>query len=453
MQLIEIYMPSLDLYVRYRVLPPARVDEYVEGLNPLDADTYMQAVLEMAVENLSTDVAEYLAGASDEDGVKAVSTIYNGCVMLNPGFDIGCWLDISEPPIKMRKRIKKFTESESTKPPLTRTFTMSKASFSGLAPYLEQKIVGQSEAVATVSSALKRAAAGISDPNAPLGVFMFSGASGTGKTQLAKELQKYLFGDHPIVRIDCGEYQHKHENQKLGGAPPAYVGHENGGYLTESMKANPKTVVLLDEVEKAHRDIWDTFLRVFDEGVMVDGQGNEVSFKDAIIIMTTNLGNRQMVDDLGEKKVGFIHVDSFNESKYERYANDRIKKHFRPEFLNRIDKIVHFNYLNQEDLRNIAAIEMDKLDERLSESGYVLNYADSVLDLLAGDSLDPVEGARVITRLRRDLVEDRISDVLLERGKMPNGTNIDLACEGGQLIVEIRRPHKEEPKELSVSDV
>lgn len=433
MQLIQIYNHELDAPVQYRVYPPQEIKAFIDDLDYEDQDEFVQLVLKKIVGNLNTEVAVALSAFEDKrQAIEAVHSIYNGCVMLNPGLNIDAWNEIS--------RTTSFREQKPQLEEPKRRSKLSATKIKGLSGFLRSRIVGQDEAIDLVASALKRSAAGISTPEKPLGVFLFSGASGTGKTQLAKELQKYLFeGD--IIRMDCGEFQHKHENQKILGAPPSYVGHASGGALSERMKENPKTVVLLDEVEKAHKDIWDTFLRVFDEGILIDGKGDTVSFRDAIIIMTTNLGNKTMVEDFASHGVGFTK-QAFSVDDYERYADKEIRKYFRPEFINRIDKVVYFNYLGVDDLQAIASLLMSELEARVRDLGIILQYSDSLIEYLAGNELDPVEGARSVTSKIRNTIEDKLSDLLLDQGPFETDSVIHLGYDKSDLVIEVRNPDK-----------
>jgi ATP-dependent Clp protease ATP-binding subunit ClpA len=253
----------------------------------------------------------------------------HGSIMLNPGLDLDNWVNMAydggsnmDPfpfdqdaeltsqqfldTIKnFRKKYPKLDDEDfpfgdfkkQAKQPKPKQITKQK--FLGLESYLKNSIIGQEQAIQTIVSALKRSQVGLNDENRPLGVFLFAGSSGVGKTHLANSLHKYLFGgEYPMVRIDCGEFQHKHENQKLIGSPPGYVGHDEGGQLVNLVKKYPSTVVLLDEVEKAHPDLWNTFLRVFDDGILTDGKGDIVNFRNTIVIMTTNLGNDKTADHL-----------------------------------------------------------------------------------------------------------------------------------------------------------
>jgi len=329
---------------------------------------------------------------------------------------------------------------------------MSRQKFLGLENHLLGNVIGQEEAVDSVVSALKRSQVGLNDKNRPLGIFLFAGSSGVGKTHLASTLHKYLFGEeYPMVRIDCGEFQHKHENQKLIGSPPGYVGHDEGGQLVNLVKRNPYTVVLLDEVEKAHVDMWNTFLRVFEDGVLTDGKGEEVSFLNTVIIMTTNLGNEKTVDYLLSGGTGFAkninHKTSTTQmpakEMVEKNTLDAVRKHFRPEFINRLDKIIVFNHLDRSNLEKIAELEMSIIMDKLSKKGYSVNYTDEVISALLDKGVDSVKGARGLAQVRREKMEDQLADILIKSAP-PRGTIFEISYkdEGDNFIFTLKKPSK-----------
>ena len=329
---------------------------------------------------------------------------------------------------------------------------ISRQKFLGLEGHLLNNIIGQEEAVDSVVSALKRSQVGLNDKNRPLGIFLFAGSSGVGKTHLASTLHKYLFSEeYPMVRIDCGEFQHKHENQKLIGSPPGYVGHDEGGQLVNLVKKNPHTVVLLDEVEKAHADMWNTFLRVFEDGVLTDGKGEEVSFLNTVIIMTTNLGNEKTVDYLLSGGTGFAkninHKTSTTQmpakEMVEKNTLDAVRKHFRPEFINRLDKIIVFNHLDRSNLEKIAELEMSIIMDKLSKKGYSINYTDEVISALLDKGVDSVKGARGLAQIRREKMEDQLADILIKSAP-PRGTIFEISYkdESDNFIFTLKKPSK-----------
>jgi ATP-dependent Clp protease ATP-binding subunit ClpC len=254
-----------------------------------------------------------------------------------------------------------------------------------------------------------------------------------------------------MVRIDCGEFQHKHENQKLIGSPPGYVGHDEGGQLVNLVKKNPYTVVLLDEVEKAHADMWNTFLRVFEDGVLTDGKGEEVSFLNTVIIMTTNLGNEKTVDYLLSGGTGFAkninHKTSTTQmpakEMVEKNTLDAVRKHFRPEFINRLDKIIVFNHLDRSNLEKIAELEMSIIMDKLSKKGYSINYTDEVISALLDKGVDTVKGARGLAQVRREKMEDQLADILIKSAP-PRGTIFEISYkdESDNFIFTLKKPSK-----------
>ena len=393
--------------------------------------------------------------------------------MLNPGLDIDMWLqiaytgesdsyndldeDISTAFIESLKKRAKFPKIDMDDFPFdTKTKTqpkikqISKQKYLGLQSHLKSNVIGQDNAIDAIVSSLRRSQAGLSDNDRPLGVFLFAGSSGVGKTHLANVLHKYLFGnEYPMVRIDCGEYQHKHENQKLIGSPPGYVGHDEGGQLVNVIKQHPSIVVLLDEVEKAHPDLWHTFLRVFDNGVLTDAKGELVNFKNAIIIMTTNLGNDKTTEHLLGSGTGFNKDVNYktgtkkipDRSILERNTNDAIKKHFKPEFLNRLDKVVIFNYLSETDCETIAELEMSIVAEKMKKKGFSFEYNSSVIEGLIDKGIDSVKGARGLSQIRREQIESPLADSIVNTG-IPRGSIFQLYYENDIFKFDVKKPSK-----------
>jgi len=442
LRVYEIYIPELNRYVKFKVLPPEEIKKIMDDISDYDPSEHMRTVVENFVYNMRHDVVDALKLLSDEAGELAIEALFNGCVMLNPGLDIDSWVRIAYSgtkllsdsaskelePIKPKQSPQKKTQQQKIPKP-------TKAKILGLSKHLKNKLIGQDEAIEAVTNVLKRSVSGMGDDTRPLGILLFAGSSGTGKTHLARELHSYLFGDkHDLIRVDCGEFQQKHENQKLIGAPPGYIGHEDGGMLTSRVKDNPSTVILLDEVEKAHPDLWNTFLRIFDEGMVTDNKGKQVSFRDAVIIMTTNLGNEKIVELLTGKGTGFAaRVNTQLSTKetpdremVERFAKESIKKMFKPEFLNRIDKTIVFNHLTQEDYLKIAQLEIDIVDSKLMKKGFILNYEQAVLNGLVEKGVDTIYGARGMSRIRRDEIEDLLAEKIIG-SNIKRGTIFELS--------------------------
>ena len=292
--------------------------------------------------------------------------------------------------------------------------------------FLHNRVVGQDEAVVAVSNAVRRSRAGLSDPNRPSGSFLFLGPTGVGKTELTKALANFLFdSDDAMVRIDMSEFMEKHSVSRLVGAPPGYVGYEEGGVLTEAVRRKPYSVVLFDEVEKAHPDVFNILLQVLDDGRLTDSQGRVVDFKNTVIVLTSNLGS-QDVRELG---------DSATDDEVRAVVMDAVSQHFRPEFINRIDELVVFHSLKKAQIRGIADIQLDRLRSRLSEKDMHLSVDDSAFDQLIEAGFDPVYGARPLKRAIQQQVENSLAQKIL-RGDFLPGDTILIKAEHGHLEFE-----------------
>jgi ATP-dependent Clp protease ATP-binding subunit ClpB len=288
---------------------------------------------------------------------------------------------------------------------------------------LAKRVIGQTEAVIAVSNAIRRARAGLSDPNRPSGSFLFLGPTGVGKTELTKALATFLFDtDDAMVRIDMSEFMEKHSVARLIGAPPGYVGYEEGGYLTEAVRRRPYSVILLDEVEKAHPDVFNVLLQVLDDGRLTDGQGRTVDFRNTVIIMTSNLGSHLIQEMAGEA----------NYERMKAAVMEVVGTHFRPEFINRIDETVVFHPLDQAEIRQIADIQLNNLRKRLAARDLGIQITDAALDLLAEAGFDPVYGARPLKRAIQQQVENPLAQQILG-GKFMPGDTIAVGVEEGKL--------------------
>ena len=300
---------------------------------------------------------------------------------------------------------------------------------------LHKRIIGQDEAVSALSRSIRRARVGLKDPKRPAGSFIFAGPTGVGKTELAKTLAEFLFDDEDaLIRVDMSEFSEKYAASRLFGAPPGYVGYEEGGELTEKVRRKPFSVVLFDEIEKAHPDIFNTLLQVLDDGHLTDGQGRKVDFKNTIIILTTNLGTR----DIAKAANTGFNLGSNNESSYQRMkdqVSSELKQQFRPEFLNRLDDIIVFRQLTEPEVRQIVDLDVKQLNDRLFDRHMSLELTDAAKDLLAQKGFDPLLGARPLRRVIQRDIEDAISEKIL-MGELEDGQKVTVDTEGDNVLDE-----------------
>ncbi|WP_061007733.1 ATP-dependent chaperone ClpB [Vibrio sp. CUB2] len=314
--------------------------------------------------------------------------------------------------------------SKQTGIPVSKMLEAEKEKLLRMEEVLHKRVIGQAEAVEVVSNAIRRSRAGLSDPNKPIGSFLFLGPTGVGKTELCKTLASFMFdSEDAMVRIDMSEFMEKHSVARLVGAPPGYVGYEEGGYLTEAVRRKPYSVILLDEVEKAHPDVFNILLQVLDDGRLTDGQGRTVDFRNTVVIMTSNLGSARIQEN-------FATLD------YQGIKNevmDVVSKHFRPEFLNRVDESVVFHPLGQEHIKSIASIQLDRLAKRLEEKGYQLEVSEKALDLIAQVGFDPVYGARPLKRAIQQNVENPLAKSILSGQILPD-KKVQLIVNNDQII-------------------
>ena len=318
--------------------------------------------------------------------------------------------------------------------PVTRLLEGEKDKLLRLDKILHERVIGQDEAVQAVADAVVRARSGLKDPKRPIGSFLFLGPTGVGKTELAKALASTLFdSEDAVIRIDMSEYMEKHAVSRLIGAPPGYVGYEEGGQLTEAVRRRPYCVILFDEIEKAHADVFNTFLQILDDGRLTDSQGRTVDFKNTLIIMTSNIGSPLLMEGLDSK--GEIT------EKARKSVMAELRKHFRPEFLNRVDEIVLFKPLTLNEIKKIVDLLLNLLRQRLGERRLSLDLSDSAREHIAREGYDPVYGARPLKRYLQREVETRLSRKLLA-GDIPDGSALTLAYKDGQLDIQVASPKK-----------
>ncbi|MDU4571487.1 MAG: ATP-dependent Clp protease ATP-binding subunit, partial [Finegoldia magna] len=283
-----------------------------------------------------------------------------------------------------------------------------------LADNLKKVVIGQDKAIDSISNAIKRARVGLKNPNKPIGSFVFVGPTGVGKTYLAKKLAKELFNDeNAMIRIDMTEYMEKHSVSKLIGSPPGYVGHDDGGQLTDMVRTKPYSVILFDEIEKAHPDVFNTLLQVLDDGRLTDSKGRVVNFKDTVIIMTSNIGASELESKnvIGFNTAEDVEVDEYNRNK--ETINNAMKSMFKPEFMNRLDDVIVFSNLNKENVKEIAGLMMDELVDRMAKNDLIISYDEKILDYLVDKGYDKKFGARPLERLIRTDIENELADKIL----------------------------------------
>ncbi len=331
--------------------------------------------------------------------------------------------------------------AEWTGVPLTQLKKSESERLVNLEKVLHNRVIGQNEAVSVVAKAIRRARSGLKDPQRPIGSFMFLGPTGVGKTELAKALAAAMFGSEDnMIRIDMSEYMEKYSTSRLIGAAPGYVGYDEGGQLTEKVRQHPYSVVLLDEAEKAHPDVFNLLLQVLDDGYLTDAKGRKVDFRNTIIIMTSNLGATQLQD---EKEVGFGARDVSQD--YQAMASairQQLKLHFRPEFLNRIDETVIFHSLQKDELHQIVKLMVAQLRARVAEQGINLKVTPAAIDVVATEGYDPAYGARPLRRALQDLIEDPLSTALLS-GNVKTGDNVVGGAHQGKITLKVKNDHHE----------
>ncbi|WP_258088273.1 ATP-dependent Clp protease ATP-binding subunit [Weissella fangxianensis] len=331
--------------------------------------------------------------------------------------------------------------SEQTGVPVTQMEKSEKDRLVNLEKVLHDRVVGQDEAVSAIARSIRRARSGLKDPKRPIGTFLFLGPTGTGKTELAKALAEAMFGSEDnMIRVDMSEYREAYSASRLVGSAPGYVGYEEGGQLTEKVRRQPYSVVLLDEAEKAHPDIYNLMLQVFDDGFLTDSKGRKVDFRNTIIIMTSNLGATRLRD---EKSVGFGAVDKMSDYNAMRDTiMQTVKETFRPEFINRLDEVVVFHSLKKDELHQIVKLMSKSVLQRIGEQGFKVKITPAAIDVIAKAGFDPEYGARPIRRALQSKVEDALSEELLT-GKVTVNDQVTIGAKSGEINITVKQPKKD----------
>jgi ATP-dependent Clp protease ATP-binding subunit ClpC len=307
----------------------------------------------------------------------------------------------------------------------------------GLAPALKSKVIAQDSAIDLLSRAIRRSRVGLKNPNKPIGSFLFLGPTGVGKTLLAKELAEQMFGTtDALIRVDMSEFMEKFAVSRLVGAPPGYVGYEEGGQLTEKVRRKPYSIVLLDEIEKAHQDVFNILLQVMDEGRLTDSESRTVDFRNTIIIMTSNIGSRQ-IQEYGHG-IGFSTTDAGTETARQDIIRKALNKSFAPEFINRIDEIITFNQLDRDAVGRIVEIELAQLIKRMEDMGYTLTVTDKAKSFLSDKGYSREYGARPLKRAIQTYVEDKLAEIMID-GDCPAGSalTVDVNADGTDLTAAL----------------
>ena len=320
--------------------------------------------------------------------------------------------------------------------PVSRLAQEESERLKNLESILHKRVIGQNEAVEAVAKAIRRGRVGLKDPKRPVGSFIFSGPTGVGKTELSKALAEALFGDeNQMIRLDMSEYMEKHSVSRLVGSPPGYIGYDEGGQLTEKVRRKPYTVVLFDEIEKAHPDVFNMLLQILDDGRLTDSTGRTVDFKNTVIIMTSNVGAREIVDP---KKLGFGSSEESAARDYENMKKNvlsELKKTFRPEFLNRVDEIIVFHPLTRNEIGQIAQLMLKEVSARLKARNITVSYTDEAKEYIAEKGFDKTYGARPLKRAIQEMVEDRLAEEILD-GRIKEGDTVKVDLEDGRLVFD-----------------
>ncbi len=412
------YFDLIDGFIRVRVLgQDVSLSALQKGVGePPSRREYRRLVVETCVIGVEEEVLPKVHSIYPEDAIAAEDLLYQICVDVNPNLEIH---SVSLP----AEGAAQATEDEAD------------AMFRQRAKSLQEKVllelVGQEEAVRRICRTVLKSATGIGDPLRPIGSFLLVGRTGTGKTELAKSLARHLFESNNLIRIDCSEFALPHETAKLIGAPPGYVGHNDGGTLTEALLRDPHAVVLFDEIEKGHEKLHNMLLQILDDGRLTDSKGNTVSFRKALVLMTSNVGTMDYAQACN--RVGFGRDGSLAEYDYESITQEALKRNFKPELMNRLDGVITFRRLSPEDCARIAELQLQKLRERMQNAGIQLKWSGRLAKAVAEEGYCEEFGAREVRRALARLVEEPLSNAILD-GTFSSGQQVIASWKGGKVV-------------------
>ena len=416
------YFDLLDGFIKVRLVKEDQSLSLPNNLDgPPDRREYRHLVVASCVLQWQ-DVISQVQRLYPEDAAIAEDLLYQICIDLNPHLEIH---SVALPVT---------TEFEALPPHHSTEHTGNLKKQAGkLASQVRQDVIGQDDAVEVICKSIRKAACGLNDPQRPIGTFLLVGGTGCGKTELAKSLARNWNPGHDLVRIDCSEYALPHESAKLIGAPPGYIGHSDGGVLTEALKKNERAVVLFDEIEKGHEKVHNMLLQILDEGRLTDSKGETVSFRNALILLTSNVGTADYA--AAKNRLGFENPDVLAPEAFEDLTKKALQRTFKPELLNRFDQILTFNRLNKEDCTQIAAIQLRSLRERVKRAGVLMRWTASATRQLAATGFSPEYGARELRRTITRLVEDPLSHAIIE-GDLKPGDAVTIRTQGGKVNLD-----------------
>ncbi len=415
------YFDLIDGFIRVRVVSPEESSAALQACDgPPSRREYRRLVVRTCVIGIEDEVLPKIRAIYPEDTIAAEDLLYQICVDVNPALEIH---SVALP-----------ADAAEAQSDAARAENLSRRARQ-LEQKLKSEIIGQDGAVECLARAVRKAAAGLNDADRPIGTFLLVGRTGTGKTELAKALQRNLFPDSTLVRIDCSEFALPHETAKLIGAPPGYVGHNEGGQLTEALMKDPSAVVLFDEVEKGHEKLHNMLLQILDEGRLTDSKGNTVNFRHAVVLMTSNVGTADYAE--AANRVGFSRGASLAADDFEALTQEALRRSFKPELLNRLDGVLTFRALAAADCNRIAGLQLAKLASRMQRAGIELRWTPRLVAAIAAAGYSEEYGARELRRALARMVEEPLSQAVLD-GEIARGSVVTVRWTAGRIAFDRR---------------